>query len=665
MVHCNGNVVNEEEDDDEDDHEDVRQKVKEESQRILLCKGKQGAMGEVVNGCVMESEGEEEEFASKEEVVSLSDSVDSMLENVNRIMCKGGQGNVVEEIQMNGVLGDDHSPANGFPPLDAVPCAEEPMEWETAEMTPSGSQSSVNLEMNTKVVDWNDYSQQNNTLATTSHEEKRCEIKEEMRDSIFTNAFFSTATKTTSSLTHHRPVTITYSCRPRKNILTVSDKLFGKADKHKSRVQSTVLGDEGEVKGAVVDERMNGEQVMNGDQVVNGEMAEEMVHCNGNVVNEEEDDDEDDHEDVRQKVKEESQRILLCKGKQGAMGEVVNGCVMESEGEEEEFASKEEVVSLSDSVDSMLENVNRIMCKGGQGNVVEEIQMNGVLGDDHSPANGFPPLDAVPCAEEPMEWETAEMTPSGSQSSVNLEMNTKVVDWNDYSQQNNTLATTSHEEKRCEIKEEMRDSIFTNAFFSTATKTTSSLTHHRPVTITYSCRPRKNILTVSDKLFGKADKHKSRVQSTVLGDEGEVKGAVVDERMNGEQVMNGDQVVNGEMAEEMVHCNGNVVNEEEDDEELKEETTKKNLKNCVQENGDIEKVLPTEKLKRKLKYTDEKTIETVISNTKLKDVKSERECLACHVNNPTLETPMKHDESVCVNNNNNNSINNNYNKIRN
>ena len=40
-------------------------------------------------------------------------------------------------------------------------------------------------------------------------------------------------------------------------------------------------------------------------------------------------------------------------------------------------------------------------------------------------------------------------------------------------------------------------------------------------------------------------------------------------------------------------------------------------------------------------------------------MKKERECLACHVNNPTVETPMKHDESVCVNNNNNNNNNNN------
>ena len=39
----------------------------------------------------------------------------------------------------------------------------------------------------------------------------------------------------------------------------------------------------------------------------------------------------------------------------------------------------------------------------------------------------------------------------------------------------------------------------------------------------------------------------------------------------------------------------------------------------------------------------------------MNDMKKERECLACNVNNPTVETPMKHDEYVCVNNNNNNN----------
>lgn len=41
------------------------------------------------------------------------------------------------------------------------------------------------------------------------------------------------------------------------------------------------------------------------------------------------------------------------------------------------------------------------------------------------------------------------------------------------------------------------------------------------------------------------------------------------------------------------------------------------------------------------------------------DEKSPDKCLACHVNNPGSETPIKHNESVCVNNNNNVVLDNN------
>merc|ERR1711962_57982 len=188
------------------------------------------------------------------------------------------------------------------------------------------------------------------------------------------------------------------------------------------------------------------------------------------------------------------------------------------------------------------------------------------------------------------------------------------------------------EERQCDIREEISDSIFTNVFFSTATKTTSSLSHQRPVTITYS-RPRKNILTVSDKLFGKADKHKPKVQEPVMGDEDDLS----DGARTGETC---SEVI----TDESMQCNGI----ETEDEKLTEET-KKNIRNCLQENGGIEKVLPAEKFNRKLNLSDEKTIETVV-NDKITDVKG-RECLACNLNNPAIETPMKHDESVCVNNN--------------
>ena len=63
--------------------------------------------------------GIEIEFASKEEVASLSNSVDSMLENVNRIMCKGVPPNLIKE---NGVM--SHQAVNGFPLSDAMPCPE-------------------------------------------------------------------------------------------------------------------------------------------------------------------------------------------------------------------------------------------------------------------------------------------------------------------------------------------------------------------------------------------------------------------------------------------------------------------------------------------------------------------------------------------------------------
>ena len=145
-------------------------------------------------------------------------------------------------------------------------------------MSHPGSHSAVNLEMNTKVVNWKDYSQQTAEAASvlaasTSLEEKRSDIKEEISDSIFTNVFFSTATKTTSSLTHQRPVTITYS-RPRKNILTVSDKLFGKADKHKSKVQQPVPP-AADVPG---DEEI---------RVLSKQLVEQIVQCNGRASEEE------------------------------------------------------------------------------------------------------------------------------------------------------------------------------------------------------------------------------------------------------------------------------------------------------------------------------------------------------------------------------------------
>ena len=171
----------------------------------------------------------------------------------------------------------------------------EPMEWETAELSHPGSHSAVNLEMNTKVVNWKDYSQQTAeaacALAASTLEEKRSDIKEEISDSIFTNVFFSTATKTTSSLTHQRPVTITYS-RPRKNILTVSDKLFGKADKHKSKVQQPAPV-EADVPG---DEEIRELSKQLVEQIVqcNGRASEEerTVQCNGKVTAEERSKDE-------------------------------------------------------------------------------------------------------------------------------------------------------------------------------------------------------------------------------------------------------------------------------------------------------------------------------------------------------------------------------------
>ena len=173
------------------------------------------------------------------------------------------------------------------------------------------------------------------------------------------------------------------------------------------------------------------------------------------------------------------------------------------------------------------------------------------------------------------------MTPScSSESSINMEMKTKVVDWNDYSQ---LTDSTSHkitsqgglkeEDRRCDIKEEISDSIFTNVFFSTATKTTSSLSHQRPVTITYS-RPRKNILTVSDKLFGKADKHKPKVQEPVMGDE--------DDLSDGART---GEICSEMMTDESVQCNG--IGSE--DKKMTDEANK-NIRNCFQENGGIEKV---------------------------------------------------------------------------
>ena len=198
-------------------------------------------------------------------------------------------------------------------------------------------------------------------------------------------------------------------------------------------------------------------------------------------------------------------------------------------------------------------------------------------------------------------------TVSHSEISVNLEMNTKVVDWTDVLQtEHNDLNLNSKDSNHVKgvIKEEISDNIFTNTFFSASKisqnkeEKQASKTNSKPKKNILNINKRKIIKTYSNSKKQIVTDNKEPLSKDDLCVKPDLSPKNTSEKIcDNQQLTDEKESTNGKNVQDksvsvynssnydgdVSHCNGSL------EETLLEEVKgfKKEIKNCYHENGDL------------------------------------------------------------------------------